>query len=643
MVYPPQGLWTPPRTATLVVAAYNASDKSKVQADFVCDGIADEVEIQAAIDAVWALGGGTVKPSEGDFYPAGRITLHSRVDVIGSAGTKVHSWDHGEIFTEPTPRLFSLDADAANWVVESGTIALADSAAQYTEGVGALRAVVAVGGEISRTFAAEDWSYFEFFHIFVWSTNDYVEITFKVQDADGNYDRWHFETQRPDGWNEFTLPLRNPDDSNGVVDYTRIVTITIDDLVAGDTYYFDDIRVVKGYGGLENLDIVGTTAVIAGTTITTSASEVYFKNLRLINIADECFTITYARRLTIDGCLLSGLWGAVALGEGGPRLELFSTYRCRFITIINNKIVGVPQEGVILTGNDILFKNNQILNAGTIAVRVRSDIGNTTYRSSDIRILNNTIRNAVIGVSIRAEAGGGATHCLIEDNDIGNLQFDGVDVETNGHRILNNKVRNVRVGISLRAGADDIRASGNFVEDSTTGINIESDDNIAKENYIKDCTTGINITATAERNVFKDNRFDTVTNPIVDAGVDSIFDLAIEAVVLDLSGGATDLVTFHAVGGHYLCGYTVLYTEASSADAGVNIRIGRLQADGTFDDDYYDIVASEINEAKGYSTRYKTADLLQMAIADGESVTVGTVGGKTGAGEVKIILHIAKL
>jgi hypothetical protein len=45
------------RSATLVIAASNSSAKSKAQADYVCDGTADDVEIQAAIDALPESGG----------------------------------------------------------------------------------------------------------------------------------------------------------------------------------------------------------------------------------------------------------------------------------------------------------------------------------------------------------------------------------------------------------------------------------------------------------------------------------------------------------------------------------------------------------------------------------------------------------
>ena len=54
------------RSATIVVAASDSSEKSKAQADYVCDGTADNVEIQAAIDAL-PLTGGRVLLLDGTF------------------------------------------------------------------------------------------------------------------------------------------------------------------------------------------------------------------------------------------------------------------------------------------------------------------------------------------------------------------------------------------------------------------------------------------------------------------------------------------------------------------------------------------------------------------------------------------------
>lgn len=80
MVYSPQGLWTPPRTATLVIAASDSSDRSKVQADYVCDGIADNEEIQAANDALPSTGG-NIRFSEGTFTPAIRLLIDTEKNI----------------------------------------------------------------------------------------------------------------------------------------------------------------------------------------------------------------------------------------------------------------------------------------------------------------------------------------------------------------------------------------------------------------------------------------------------------------------------------------------------------------------------------------------------------------------------------
>lgn len=111
-------------------------------------------------------------------------------------------------------------------------------------------------------------------------------------------------------------------------------------------------------------------------------------------------------------------------------------------------------------------------------------------------------------------------------------------------------------------------------------------------------------------------------------------------LAFDLSGAATNEVAFMGYQAATLLGYRVLYTEASSADAGVSLRVGRLEADGTFDDDYYDAITSEVSKVVGYSKLYESGDLSHSAIAVGETVTVGCAGGKTGTGEVKLILFI---
>lgn len=70
------------RSSTLVVAASDASAKSKAGADTVCTGTADDVDIQAAIDAIYAVKGGVVQLSEGAFN-SGNINVSPTVTLRG--------------------------------------------------------------------------------------------------------------------------------------------------------------------------------------------------------------------------------------------------------------------------------------------------------------------------------------------------------------------------------------------------------------------------------------------------------------------------------------------------------------------------------------------------------------------------------
>ncbi len=70
------------RSATVVVAASNATAESKAGADFVCDGTADEVQINSAIDIATTVGG-IVQLTEGRFTIAGSVIMKDRVHLQG--------------------------------------------------------------------------------------------------------------------------------------------------------------------------------------------------------------------------------------------------------------------------------------------------------------------------------------------------------------------------------------------------------------------------------------------------------------------------------------------------------------------------------------------------------------------------------
>ena len=70
------------------MAASDADLRSKIEADFICDGTADDVEIQAAIDQLPALGGKVVL-SEGTFTIATVIDLDSNHTLEGQGNSTI--------------------------------------------------------------------------------------------------------------------------------------------------------------------------------------------------------------------------------------------------------------------------------------------------------------------------------------------------------------------------------------------------------------------------------------------------------------------------------------------------------------------------------------------------------------------------
>lgn len=137
-----------------------------------------------------------------------------------------------------------------------------------------------------------------------------------------------------------------------------------------------------------------------------------------------------------------------------------------------------------------------------------------------------------------------------------------------------------------------------------------------------------------------------VSNVILDdevsiaAGAELVTPFMPTSASLDLSGGATDIDVFHATSNAYLCGYYIFYTEASSADAGVSIDVGRYTDGVALDDDFYDTTTSEVSKNLGYSLQVVTSSLSQTALTEGSTLTVGTAGGKVGTGEVQIVLQL---
>ena len=109
----------------------------------------------------------------------------------------------------------------------------------------------------------------------------------------------------------------------------------------------------------------------------------------------------------------------------------------------------------------------------------------------------------------------------------------------------------------------------------------------------------------------------------------------------DLSdaGGSSTKGFFYADQSYTIAWAKLVYLEASSADAGVQISIGKI-TEGEADPDYFvDEVASEKSKEIGYA---KTLTLLKTEVAEGDIITFTSAGGKTGTGEVVPVLKLIR-
>lgn len=112
------------RMPLLVVAASDASDEVKALAYRVCDGVDDHIEIQAAIDALGAIGHGVVQLSDGAFSTALALDMRSGITVQGTGwGTVITCTDpHRNIMQTGYPNSLQADHFSVRNLKATGTM-----------------------------------------------------------------------------------------------------------------------------------------------------------------------------------------------------------------------------------------------------------------------------------------------------------------------------------------------------------------------------------------------------------------------------------------------------------------------------------------------------------------------------------------
>lgn len=101
---------------------------------------------------------------------------------------------------------------------------------------------------------------------------------------------------------------------------------------------------------------------------------------------------------------------------------------------------------------------------------------------------------------------------------------------------------------------------------------------------------------------------------------------------LDLSGSADTVAIFHAQYDGIIKRATVIYSEATSSDTGVIVKLGKES-----DDDYFFTFTSEVSKSQWDE---KDVTLLQTDVQAGDALIFASAGNKTGTGEVVCAIEL---
>jgi len=525
-------------TATIVVAASDSLNKAA--ANYKCDGIADDVEIQAAIDALPA-GGGKVVLLEGTYNITAQINFNianSTIEAMGDS-TLLYLVDGSECHV--------IQMSAAHCCLKSLKIN-ANAAGQVGP--------VLYGAYITATDCVCE-------NVTVLSAKQ------TGLHVGGGGDRFLIAHCHVDGckYNYSTA--------------ASLIGGTISDCYSNNA----NDRAYYITGG------VGATDVSQGISVV---------NCKALNSASG-IVLNGARFCKVIGCYVYNISTGAGIGT------------------TDTKSVG--NDHIEISGNivDTMTALGGISCAGVVAAH-------SMYFNIKGNIIYNTYGS---GIDI--------TYCddsCVNDNIIQYIRTEAIKV-----------VNSTRVNVLDNVGRDIVgtgaRAAIRF--DTVTYSRVEGN-NFSDLNWLAMTALFEEIAGACDYNVVKNNTVQNCTQaPIVVLGTHDITDRSPISIKLDLSGAATDIEVYFADTVGCLVGYTVVYTEASSADAGVDIRVGRYQSGVALDDDYFDLSTSEVSKNLGYSKTFVSADLTNAQISAGDTITVGTAGGKAGTGEVMIVLHIAEM
>ena len=115
---------------------------------------------------------------------------------------------------------------------------------------------------------------------------------------------------------------------------------------------------------------------------------------------------------------------------------------------------------------------------------------------------------------------------------------------------------------------------------------------------------------------------------------------SVDSSPLDLSGPAVDNYIFTADKDYYIMSIETVYTEGSSSDIGVDVRVGKNGVNTHFFDKPSLVNKTQFS-SRAYLNTTGSQSFSNRKLAKGEVLTIGTAGGKVGGGEVVVKVNLS--
>jgi len=582
-----------------------------------CDGTTNDVAaVQVAIDSANATGGGIVFFPEGTTLVGSTLAWYSNVSGMGIG--------HGSI----------LKCSAADTLIRIvGTESSTDSSA-----------ITATADSAQADIEVHDGTKFSADDIVVIINEDPITQNISFFDSLGLS---HIEWNRVSSVDADTITL------------VHELRNTFDNLNNG---YMAVLTPMKGIH-FSNMTFQGTGDDGGDCFDITYGEDILIENCKFVDVARN--RIRWSKGIKFEKCYFEDIFTA---------MDVRHSERCFFVNCETNNVeqnVGVfnHSDYFNMTGNHTRnsvygtfhsyyadysnISHNFFENTAQYGVLLDNGARYTKIKDNHF---HNTLSSTAIQLTgpIPTDSLNLMTGFIVTGNTIRNAAQSAIVIEVCSQNIVKNNII-MYCGSTVNHHAIVLQANANSYCDyniisnnqlyDVTGVGISwvgtglFRGNIITENIIADSYRGIfTSTANFSETVIKGNIIRNISGTSI-ANLDStaIGDFTVISSLFDLSGAAGTEVVFVPVQDCYILSCVLVYEEATSADAGVALKVGT-----SANDDRFFSITSHVSQS-AYAVRNDAGTISNRTALKGIPVVVSNAGSKTGTGTVYFMLNITNL